>query len=329
MAHEFDSGMFIEKPAWHGLGVVVQEAPTTAEALTLAGMDWKVVETDLTPAECPGWKRLNRSDTGALLHVCRLGWTPVQNTDAFSWFDPLIQDSDVRLETAVSLSGGKRIAILARIQGTTAEILPGDAVEQFLLLYNSHDGSLALGVKFTNIRVVCANTLGQATSDERGRFDGEMTWNGKSARIKHTKSIRVNLDAVRDAIDIQKRGWRYTLEEYRAMAKTPMNVDLFRSYLERIFEKDLHHSKNARGLTTVSAEDMLWYPQLYTNFTQGVGTNIPGVAGTVWAGYQAVSEFVTHQRGRSTSSRLDYQWFGSGQKQLGKAHEYALTFTRS
>ncbi|GAB4378486.1 MAG: DUF932 domain-containing protein [Elainellaceae cyanobacterium] len=329
MSHEFDSGLFVGTPAWHGLGVVVQEAPTTAEALKLAQMDWSVTETDLTPVECPGWKRLNRSDTGALLHVCRANWTPVQNVDAFRWFDPLIQDGDVALETAVSLAGGKRIAILARIQGSTAEVLPGDSVEQFLLLFNSHDGSLALGVKFTNTRVVCQNTLGMATQGEHSSFSGEMTWNGKSARIKHTRNIQSNLEAVRDAIDIQKRGWRYTLEEYQAMAKTPMTTALFRTYLERVFEKDLRKSKKSREGVPVSASDLMWYPDLENNFDAGIGINIPGVSGTVWAGYQAVSEFFTHQRGRSQSSRLDNQWFGAGQKTLTEAHDQALVLTRS
>lgn len=326
--HEFDSGLFVGRPAWHGLGTVVKEAPTTADAIKLAGLDWRVEETSLEFAGCPGYKRLNRSDTGGLLHVCRDSWTVVQNQEAFSWFDPLIQDGDVQLETAIALRHGERVVILARIVNSQQSVLPNDSVEQFLLLHNSHAGN-GMGVLFTNVRVVCANTLASATRGARYDFAGDAHWDGKSARFKHTRSIHANLTAVREAIDVQKRSWRYTIEQYRAMAQTSMSTELFRAYLEQVFAKDLQQAKRSRENPDLTIEQMRSYPQLCQNFHEGRGMDLPGVGGTVWAGYQAVTEYLTHQQGHSAKTRLESQWFGNSRRLVATAHEQAVMLTRA
>jgi phage/plasmid-like protein (TIGR03299 family) len=259
MAHEFDSGLFVNSSLtkeWHGLGRVVATAPrTTAEAMRLAGMDWQVNElpvismgADDEPFLVDGWKTLQRSDNGKILHVCRDTWTPVQNSEAFSWFDPFIQDGDVEISAAVSLREGRRIAITAKIKGEIDEVVSGDPIEAFLLLFNAHDGSLSLGVKFTNIRVVCANTLAMNLYGEKKTIRDDMTWNGKTARVKHTTSIKANMEAVRDALDIQRRAFRYSIEQYRAMAQVQLTSTSFDSYLSKAMTPNDNRFPKSRSL---------------------------------------------------------------------------------
>lgn len=340
MAHEFDSGLFVKETAWHGLGTVVQKAPTTAEAIALAGMDWTVNEQALitvngagNPELVDGWKVLKRSDTNKTLHVCREDWTPVQNVEAFQFFDPLIQDGDVQLDAAISLQEGKRIAITAKVKEGIADVLPGDPVEQYIVLYNSHDGTLSLGVMFSNVRVVCSNTLGAALRKQKrqGNWKNfgteDLAISNKMIRIRHTPNIQSNLEIVRDAIDVAKRSFNLSLEQYRAMAKTPMTTELFRQYLTQVFAQDL----NVGTEQEKKIQDWRNYETLERNFHAGVGMDIAGVQGTVWAGYQAVTEFVTHQRGRTTEldlddarNRLNQLWFGQGADIVARSHKEAL-----
>jgi phage/plasmid-like protein (TIGR03299 family) len=335
MAHQFDSGLFVNSgltKEWHGLGNVIAQPPkTTRKAMELAGMDWTVNESpvitfgdnDSGPALVDGWKVLRRSDNNATMHVCRDSWTPVQNVDAFGWFDPIVADGDAEISAAVSLCSGKRVAITAKIKDGIADVVSGDPVEAYLLLYNSHDGSLSLGVKFTNTRVVCANTLAIALRGEQGNFDGDMTWNGKSARIKHTKSIHANLDAVRDALDIQRRTFRYTMDEYRAMAQVDLSAKAFDQYLSKVFEKQLTDGDKVR-----QASELRQYEQLIQNFESGVGMDIKGARGTLWGAYNAVTEWTTHQRGaddiESARDRLNSLWFGSSAQITETAHSAAM-----
>ena len=334
MAHQFDSGMFVAQKAWHGLGTVVDTAPTTAEAIRLAGMDWQVTEEPLfTPdAPVPGWKCLRRSDNRAVLHVCRDSWTPLQNAEAFEFFDPIIQDGDVQLEAAIALQEGKRIAITAKIKDGIADVLPGDPVEQYIVLYNAHDGSLCLGVMFSNTRVVCANTLAAAISARKrgggvGKFIGsdDMAIGNKAIKLRHTSNIKANLALVRDSIDVSRRQFTLTLEQYRAMAATPMGRGLFTEYLSQVFERRLKQGDNAEALRA--------YEPILAKFEAGIGSDIPGVRGTVWGGYQAITEYVTHERGwgndvEAARTRLNQVWFGEGHNIIQRAHDRAVALCR-
>lgn len=334
MAHEFDSGMFTKTAAWHGLGTVVDKAPSTAEAIKLAGMDWSVIEQPLitcgaegTPELIEGWKCLKRSDNNFTLHVCRDTYTPLQNIDSFQFFDGILQDGDATLDAAISLQEGKRIAITAKIKGGIGDVLPGDPVEQYLVLYNGHDGSLSVGVMFSNIRVVCSNTLGFAIRDQKRKgnfksFGGDdVAISNKMIRIRHTASVKDNLGIVRDAINLGKRQFDLTLDQYRTMANTKMTTELFKAYLTKVFADELADNRPVTELRN--------YERLEQNFHAGIGMDIKGVQGTAWAGYQAVTEWVTHQRGDNADidaarNRLNQLWFGQGAQIIERAHKEAL-----
>ena len=108
MAHYFESGFFVREAAWHGLGTVLQNAPNTREAIRLAGLDWQV---NLQPvfARVDGSHDIACEDSRAMVRSIHLPngdvrddvlgivgdrYTPLQNTEAFAWFDPLVADGD-------------------------------------------------------------------------------------------------------------------------------------------------------------------------------------------------------------------------------------------
>lgn len=335
MAHQFDSGLFVNSDLhreWHGLGNVIATAPkTTAEAMQLAGMNWTVDESPVItmpaagakPILVPGWKCLTRSDNKEVLHVAKDSWTPVQNHEAFGWFDPFIQDGDASISAAVSLQGGKRIAITAKLKDGIGDVGTNDPIEAYLLLFNSHDGTLCLGIKYTNIRVVCHNTLSANLNGMRANSiagGGDMEWAAKYVKLRHTSSIHENLNAVQNAIDLSKRGFKYTLEEYRAMAKVDLTTELFRKYLTSVFEADIPKDK--------TIEDLRCYDPIAKNFESGVGSDIAGK--TLWGAYNAVTEWTSHQRGgaendiEATRNRLNSLWFGASEKTNAIAHQAAL-----
>jgi phage/plasmid-like protein (TIGR03299 family) len=344
MSDEWDSGLFIHQRAWHHKGKVVTKAVSMREALTMAEMDWLVEEYPLfSPnpdnleeyVSVPGWKKLARSDNNATLHVCRESWTPVQNKDAFSWFDPFVESGQVELSAAVSLQEGKRIAITALIKDSVREVVKGDPVLPYLLLYNSHDGTLALSIKFTPIRVVCANTLKMASQGDhrRAKFSGgeDIAITKDLVRMRHTKNVNDNLTAVQDIINIQKRIFNSTVDEFKIMAATQIrSTDVFRQYLEVVFKDELKPVDGKKR----PVETLESYNTLVNNFECGVGSDIPGVRGTTWNAYQAVTHWASHDRGRSSDpdraarERLNALYFGQGAQYIAKAHDAALALAR-
>ena len=186
-----------EKP-WHGMGTRVEEAPTSADALRLAGLDWvvepKPVYVELNTifgksmTEVTGFKANTRDVDGHVLGIVTDAYRIVQNVDAFQFTDNLI-GGDVHYETAGSLGNGKRIWLLAKLPET--EIV-GDKTERYLVFTNTFDGSGSVRVACTPVRVVCQNTLNCALGNAK------RAWS-----IRHTANIGERLVEAHQALQLE------------------------------------------------------------------------------------------------------------------------------
>ena len=177
-----------EKP-WHGLGVVVKEAPTSEEALRLAGLDWNVVQEAIyTPfrEKIEGFKANVRDTDRKVLGVVSDRYKVVQNVEAFSFTDELLGHG-VRYETAGSLSGGRRVWLLARLP--REYIIAGERISPYLVFSNTHDGSGSVKVAVTPVRVVCNNTLNLALETAQRSFS-----------MVHTGNISDKITEARDTL---------------------------------------------------------------------------------------------------------------------------------
>lgn len=151
----------VRETPWHGLGEIVKEALSSEEAIKIAGLDWDVVNVPVYAENnvlIPGYKANKRNSDGKILGIVSDRYQVIQNSEAFAFTDSLLGDG-VRYETAGSLSSGRRIWMLAKMK--TANIT-GEAFEPYLVFTNSHDGTSAVRVAMTTVRVVCQNTLNLA-----------------------------------------------------------------------------------------------------------------------------------------------------------------------
>ncbi len=308
MPHQFESGMFVGQPAWHRLGKVLDNPPTTEQAIIAAGLDWQVLEEpvytlkDGTAQEIPGYKSLVRDSDSKVLGVVSNFYHPLQNREAFAWFDFLLHDGDVSLEAAGSLKGGKRIWILAKVNKAAADIKDGDVVNPYLLLHNSHDGSTAVWIQFTAIRVVCWNTLSWAASSRQADELAQ-----KAIRIRHSSSVNTQLAVAQNALDFTRQQFKHTVAEYRAMARKPMTSELLELYIGNVLGTETPTSTKA-------------WSQIIANFECGRGNQ----GQTLWDALNGVTEWLDYQRGRSEATRLESAWFGEGDRIRQIAHESAL-----
>ena len=177
-----------EKP-WHGLGTRVEEAPVSADALRLAGLDWQVVQqpiyTDrLEPI--PGYKANIRDSDRRVLGVVTDRYRIIQNQEAFAFTDALLGHG-VRYETAGVLQGGRKVWLLARLP--QEYIMGGERISSYLVFSNTHDGSGSVKVALTPVRVVCSNTLNLALKSA-----------ARSWSMIHTGNIADKLDEAGDTL---------------------------------------------------------------------------------------------------------------------------------
>lgn len=207
----------VREVPWHGQGLIVENAPTSADAIRLAGLDWEVNQEPIYLAngtEIKGRYANVRSSDGSPLGIVGDKYKIVQNTDAFAFTDALLGEG-VKYETAGSLKDGKVIWLLARMP-EDIEIL-GDKVAPYMVFTNTHDGSGAVRVTMTPVRVVCNNTLNAAM---RG---AKRVW---SAR--HTGSITSKLDDAMQTLQFAKSYIDATKETFEELHK--VKISDFRLY---------------------------------------------------------------------------------------------------
>ena len=141
MSANVETMFYVREKPWHGLGTEVQEAPTSIDALTLAGLDWEVIQKDVYTEDgslISGYKLNARSTDNAALGIVSDRYKVVQNSDAFRFTDDLLGEG-VTYETAGALQGGRKVWMLARMP--QRYIIAGDEIVPYLVVMNSHDGS--------------------------------------------------------------------------------------------------------------------------------------------------------------------------------------------
>jgi len=184
--HSFFS---VKEKAWHNLGQLIQDYPTSAEAILHAGLDYEVEKRMLfTPSlqdstiEVPNYFSTVRTDTNTVLGGVGKDYQIVQNKDAFSFFDSIVGGDGILYETAGALGEGERIFITAKLPDYI-RVGKGDLIEKYLFLTTSHDGSGSITAAFTPIRIVCANTLHAALRTQTNTI-----------RIRHTANAQQRLE---------------------------------------------------------------------------------------------------------------------------------------
>lgn len=192
----------VKEKAWHNLGQIVSDYPTSAEAIKFAGLDYDVVKSplyttgsdfiqvgqDLETADpqisVPNYFANVRSDNNAVLGVVGKDYHIVQNRDAFSFFDAIVGGEEgILYQTAGALGNGERIFITAKLPGYIRVGNGDDVTEKYLFLTTSHDGSGSITAAFTPVRIVCQNTLNASLKS--------MT---NVVRIKHTSGAKQRLE---------------------------------------------------------------------------------------------------------------------------------------
>lgn len=291
------------EPAWHRLGTVTDGAQTAQDALELAQLDWEVIKSD-DPISVPvitndGVQNLaldgkfmtyrNHPKTGleALGVVGNVYW-PLQNSEAFAFLNMVADESGAVFETAGSLDGGKRVFMTMKMP-ETMQIGGEDAVDSYLLAWNSHDGSTPFGVATTKIRVVCQNTLTWALNAKET--------NRKTFR--HTKTIEGRVQQAREALALSFKSDEVFQHHADALISREMNEREFRTFVSTALLPDLKGKNVTENMVRNLEAKRSSIVGLFNAPTQD------NIAGTRWAAYNAVTEYeswLAPTRGGESSS---------------------------
>lgn len=307
---------------WHGLGIQVPKGLPAEEMIQAAGLNWKV---ELRPAR--GARKINRKgeysryevvriprpdlkEKEVLLGVVSRRYKPLQNMEAFQFFDPIVSQKTAYFETAGALGEGERIWVMAKMPDAM-EIVRGDECFKYLLLSNTHTGEGSVVVKFTSVRVVCQNTLMLAMEDGQ-----------KAYRVRHSGMMQFRLSELADFLAITQRVFTQAEELFREMARVQMKEGRLEHYLDAVFPRTEPQKKKGQVPPR--------WAYVKEAFESRPDLQMAGVRGTLWGAYNAITRFEDYKQTlqeEQAEQRLERTWFGSSAdikfKALQKAKELA------
>ena len=275
MAANVETMFYTREKPWHGLGTMVAEAPTSADALHLAGLDWKVEQEDVLTQfheVVPGYKANVRDTDRKVLGVVTDRYKVVQNTEAFEFTDALLGEG-VRYETAGSLQEGRKVWLLAHLPHEY--IINGEKISPYLVFSNTHDGSGSVKVAVTPIRVVCSNTLNLALKTAQRSFS-----------IIHTGDIKEKMKEAEDTLFMADEYMQELGREFEELRRKRLSDNDVKSYIELLLPMEnggsVQQMRNVKKLREDMKRRYFDAPDL-----QDVGKN-------AYRFINAVSDFATH-----------------------------------
>ena len=278
----------VREVPWHGLGKIVESAPTSEDAIRLAGLDWRVESRpvfDSSGKEIEGFKANTRSSDNSILGIVSNKYKIIQNSEAFEFTDNLISD-EVKYETAGSLKNGKTIWLLAKLPEKS---IVGDRFDPYICFTNNHDGKGAVTVCMTPIRVVCNNTLNLALSTANRSWSirhlGDI--NSKLAEARHTLALA---DLYMDKLD----------EEANRLTTVKITDAELEAVFDELYPVKIDDS-NRKKTNIISLKDNI--------FKRYDSPDISQFRGTAWGVVNAVSDFAAHtQPARMTTTFQENNW---------------------
>lgn len=338
-------------PWSNGLGKDVSDCKTSSDVMDKANLNWSVAKCALVAAmpfnsqqfltemdELNGDFSRNgriyrtqpnaygtyRTDKNIPLGLVKEQYTVIQNRDAFSFFDEVIDPSTCTWTNAGQFGYGHKIFVTAKIEIPVEISLNGvkDVISNYLVFSNSHDGSSSITIMFTPVRVICTNCL-NAGLNKADSF----------IRIRHTKSAKQELHKGADILRIAMKKTDNAKELYQALYKTKMNDKDVLEYLIRLNltdeefaslsfirsgqERLIHRDYSVLEQTKISMRKVNVIQNMYEYYMDGIGQQ--DIAGTAWGAYNAVTGFYSNVANLEGAKRMDSLLYGNANNIMQKA----------
>lgn len=328
----------VKEKAWHNLGQIVEEYPTSEEAIEFAGLDYEVEKSPLftkgagiientngiemidSELEVPNYFANIRTDNNTVLGVVGKDYQIVQNREAFSFFDSIVGGGDgILYETAGALGNGERIFITAKLPDYIRVGNGDDITEKYIFLTTSHDGSGSITAAFTPVRIVCQNTLNASLKNM-----------SNVVRIRHTAGAKQRLDDAHKVMGLANKLSNELESMFNHWSKIKVGDDAMKKLIQLALcpnKETLNHLQkgNFDDVSTVfknTVDDAFAYAMI--NESQQMDTT----KGTLFGAYNAVTGYFQNVRSyKDNEAKLQSIVLGgTAQLRSQKAFDLCVSF---
>lgn len=333
-------------PFRYGGAINVESCKTAAEVMTAAGLDWTVAKCELVAkmplhqdraedngfvfgsnnyVDCPNAFATYRTDHNIPLGIVKERYTPVQNIEAFTFFDGAIGKDKAIWQTAGYFGRGERIFVSAKLPKNI--YVNGDPIENYLVFTTSHDGSSGVKILFTPIRVVCQNTLNAAIRTA-----------SNFVSFRHTKNVHGNLDIASEILGICDTTTTYLQEAFTCMRNKKIDDNEAQSIFANIILTDdellkIRETGHTIGQIVgrdwiaikdsgVSMKKVNILSEMNNYYFSGVGQK--SIIGTGYGVYNAVTGYYSNVDNSEGIKRMDSLLYGDKSRKIELAGNLIL-----
>jgi len=329
MSSEFTSGTFAQTGAWHGGGnIETNTANMTAdyffadanalfpvEPLEMWGGSPSTPEK-MVPLKDKA-KAIWRPDKKHVLGTVSPGYEVIPNSMLLDFAKRI--ESEATIDAVVVLRGGAKVAFTAKLRDLEGTVVPGDTVKRYVVGYLGHDGSIGFGGMFSNTRVVCNNTLQGALYRDGQSGSGQFS-------IAHNAFEIAQIDKVLERIDFARQSFPETISLYQMMQQVVVDDRGFRDFINAAYQPKAVESVSGEVRAGDVLRDMpAKGDALMAAWQHGIGMDIPGVAGTAWAAFNAVTQVEGRIPPDAANNRRRFHsaYFGNGRTIIRRAEAAA------
>jgi len=241
--------------------------------------DWEVVQSKISAtslernAELPGYKALLRSDTGALLNVCKKGYNPMSNASFIRCVERFADVTGFPIEAIYELEGGKKM--LGFLKCTEPFEVGGFEFKDHLMVGNGHDGQTTFFVGNSNLMMRCQN-----------RFARQY----RSLKVKHSRGLEIGVERIQEEFFNYRKSLRAYYKSMNDFSKVEVS-------------KEIHDSLVAR-LANLSKEERLGQTEISTRKQNIVSTieacfrtEMADTGHTLFGLFNGLTNYTTHELG--------------------------------
>ncbi|WP_316840057.1 DUF932 domain-containing protein [Pedobacter gandavensis] len=325
-----------KEKAWHGLGQLVQDFPTSAEALEFAGLNYHVEkrslftvdggclneynEMEYSKLEVPNYYATIRTDTNEALGVVGKDYEIVQNIQAFEFFDSIVGGKEgIIYETSGALGKGERIFITAKLPDYI-RVGRDDCIEKYLFLTTSHDGYGSITAAFTPIRIVCNNTLNAAMRNKTNCI-----------RLKHTANVQDRLKVAHKLLGLSNQLANELEEVFNHWSRVKITDNEVKKLIQ------ITMAPNKETIETLRYRSLEDFSSVYKNTVESVfeyAMSSPmqqeeTTKGTLYGAYNSITGYYQNVKSyRDEESKFKSIMYGTGLQRSQKAFDLCSDFVK-
>ena len=325
----------------------VEDCETSRDVMIKANLDWEVSKCEVVAKmpshgenfedansffhdnhqyrECNNIFATYRTDCNVPLGIVKERYTPVQNIDAFTFFDNAIGKDKAIWQTAGFFGNGERIFVSAKLPNNI--FVKGDPVDNYLVFTTSHDGSSGVKILFTPIRIICENTLNAAIRQSSNYVS-----------FRHTRSVHENLDIAHEILGLCKSKIVYLQEQYNAMYNIKMSDNQAQTMfantiltdeeqfrikqtghtIEQIILRDWRAIEDSK----ISMKKVNTLSEINNYYYHGIGQK--EIIGTGWGAYNAITGYYSNIDNSNGIKRMDSLLYGDKANKIERAGNLLL-----